>query len=135
MLFAYSTGFMLSFSLILAIGSQNAFVLRQGILRQHILPIVLFCSVADAILIITGVFGLPLLIADFVDQMRLVWGVHAIKVPQIESTEELIRETEIALMEQGLLKRGDEVVILGGNAPLRGASNLMKIEIIDGKYD
>ena len=70
-----------------------------------------------------------------VDQMRLVWGVHAIKVPQIESTEELIIETELALMEQGLLQKGDEVVILGGNAPLRGASNLMKIEIINGRYE
>ena len=57
MLFAYSTGLMLSLSLILAIGSQNAFVLRQGILRQHVLPIVLFCAVADTILITTGVFA------------------------------------------------------------------------------
>ena len=69
MLFAYSTGLMLSLSLILAIGSQNAFVLRQGILRQHVLPIVLFCAVADTILIITGVFGLPILIADFLEQI------------------------------------------------------------------
>ena len=69
MLFAYSTGLMLSLSLILAIGSQNAFVLRQGILRQHVLPIVLFCAVADTILIITGVFGLPLLISNFLAQI------------------------------------------------------------------
>ena len=69
MLFAYSTGLMLSLSLILAIGSQHAFVLRQGILRQHVLPIVLFCAVTDTILIITGVFGLPLLIADFLEQI------------------------------------------------------------------
>lgn len=69
MLFAYSTGLMISLSLILAIGSQNAFVLRQAILRQHIWPIVLFCVVADTILIIAGVFGLPVLIADFVDQV------------------------------------------------------------------
>ena len=69
MLFAYSTGLMLSLSLILAIGSQNAFVLRQGILRQHVGPIVLFCAVADTILIIIGVVGLPLLITDFVMQI------------------------------------------------------------------
>ena len=66
---AYSTGFILSLSLILAIGSQNAFVLRQGILREHVWPIVLFCAVADTTLIIAGVFGLPLLIADFVEQI------------------------------------------------------------------
>ena len=69
MLLAYFTGFMLSLSLILAIGSQNAFVLRQGILRQHVLPIVLFCAVADTILIILGIIGLPFLIADFLDQI------------------------------------------------------------------
>tara|TARA_B100001063_G_C16754868_1_gene552510 strand:- start:25 stop:645 length:621 start_codon:yes stop_codon:yes gene_type:complete len=68
MLFAYLTGFALSFSLILAIGSQNAFVLRQAILRQHIGAIVLFCAVSDALLIMVGVGGLSLLITDFVDQ-------------------------------------------------------------------
>ena len=62
-------GFGLGLSLIVAIGAQNAFVLRQGILRQHVLSIVLFCSIADTILIFAGVFGLPLLIADFVDQI------------------------------------------------------------------
>jgi len=69
MLFAYLTGFSLSFSLILAIGSQNAFVLRQAILRQNIGAIVLFCAVSDALLIVAGVAGLSLLIADFVDQI------------------------------------------------------------------
>ena len=69
MFFAYLTGFALSFSLILAIGSQNAFVLRQAILRQHIGAIVLFCAVSDALLIMVGVGGLSLLIADFVDQL------------------------------------------------------------------
>ena len=79
MLVAYSTGFMLSLALILVIGAQNAFVLRQGILREHVWPIVLFCAVADTILIITGVFGLPLLIADFVDQIgRWLFGGAAV---------------------------------------------------------
>lgn len=67
-----------------------------------------------------------------VDMLRLAYGVYAIKVPQIDSTDELIAVTEERLMENGLLQRGQEVIILGGNAPMRGASNLMKIEIIDG---
>ena len=73
--------------------------------------------------------------APVLDQLRLAYGVQAIQVPQIDSTEELIIQTERALIEQGICKRGDEVVILGGNAPLRGASNLMKIEIINEKMD
>ncbi len=44
-------------SLIVAIGSQNAFVLRQGLRREHVLSVVLFCSVSDALLILAGVAG------------------------------------------------------------------------------
>ena len=51
------TGFLVSSSLILAIGAQNAFVLRQGLLRAHVLPLVLFCTLSDAILIAAGVAG------------------------------------------------------------------------------
>jgi len=61
----FLTGFALGFSLILAIGAQNAFVLRQGLLKQHVFPVVLFCAVSDMLLIIAGVGGVSLLIADF----------------------------------------------------------------------
>lgn len=50
-------GFALGFSLILAIGAQNAFVLRQGLKRLHVLPVVLTCAISDAILIAAGVSG------------------------------------------------------------------------------
>ncbi|MEN3792770.1 LysE/ArgO family amino acid transporter [Fulvimarina sp. MAC3] len=46
---------MTAFSLILAIGSQNAFVLRQGLKGEHVLPIVLTCAFSDAVLITLGV--------------------------------------------------------------------------------
>jgi L-lysine exporter family protein LysE/ArgO len=49
-------------ALIVAIGSQNAYVLRQGILRQHVLPLVLFCALSDAILILAGIGGAGALI-------------------------------------------------------------------------
>ncbi|AXT84407.1 amino acid transporter [Aeromicrobium sp. A1-2] len=45
-------------SLIIAIGAQNAFVLRQGLLRQHVLVVVLVCMVSDALLIALGVAGI-----------------------------------------------------------------------------
>mgnify|MGYP000061859961 CR=1 FL=1 len=57
MLTAYMNGFGVAFSLILAIGAQNAFVLKQGLRREHVLPIVLVCAVSDAVLISVGVFG------------------------------------------------------------------------------
>lgn len=55
---AFTKGFALSAGLIIAIGAQNMFVLRQGLKREHVLPIVLFCALADATLIVAGVSGL-----------------------------------------------------------------------------
>ena len=55
-------GLVLCFSLIVAIGAQNAFVLRQGLKREHVGTLVLLCSLSDAVLIALGVSGLSSLI-------------------------------------------------------------------------
>lgn len=57
MISALVHGYLVSLSLILAIGAQNAFVLRQGLLREHVGWVVLACAVSDAILIAVGVAG------------------------------------------------------------------------------
>ncbi|MEM8578360.1 MAG: LysE family transporter, partial [Pseudomonadota bacterium] len=57
MIGAAFTGFLTGTSLILAIGAQNAFVLRLGLLRSHVFWVCLFCSVSDGILIALGVAG------------------------------------------------------------------------------
>ncbi|MBA4256849.1 MAG: amino acid transporter [Polaromonas sp.] len=51
-------GLALSLGLIVAIGAQNAFVLRQGLRREHVGSVVLFCAAADAVLIAAGVLGM-----------------------------------------------------------------------------
>jgi L-lysine exporter family protein LysE/ArgO len=92
---AFTTGFVLSATLIIAIGAQNAFVLRQGIRREHVGPIVVFCALADLLLIGAGVAGLagilgdsPVLVAllTIVGSAFLVWyGVRALSralIPQ-----------------------------------------------------
>src|ERR1700712_5683014 len=58
----FFTGFLTSFALIAAIGAQNAFVLRQGIRREHVMPVVAVCTVSDMALIAAGIggFGGPL---------------------------------------------------------------------------
>ena len=61
----FGVGFALSFSLILAIGAQNAFVLRQGLMRQHVGALIIFCALSDAILIIVGVVGVAPVIAQW----------------------------------------------------------------------
>ncbi|WP_157267530.1 LysE/ArgO family amino acid transporter [Azohydromonas aeria] len=51
-------GWLAMAGLIVAIGAQNAFVLRQGLLRAHVAPVVALCAVSDALLVFAGVFGL-----------------------------------------------------------------------------
>lgn len=51
-------GLALSLGLIVAIGAQNAFVLRQGLRREHVGSVVLLCAMADALLIAAGVMGM-----------------------------------------------------------------------------
>ncbi|MEU8607711.1 LysE/ArgO family amino acid transporter [Actinoplanes sp. NPDC048791] len=58
MLTSTVAGFAASLVLIVAIGAQNAFVLRQGLRREHVLPVVLTCAVSDLMLIAAGIAGL-----------------------------------------------------------------------------
>lgn len=68
------SGFALGGSLIVAIGAQNAFILRQGLLREHVFILCLVCAASDALLIAAGVGGLGRLIdghPGFVTAMTL----------------------------------------------------------------
>ncbi len=65
-------GFLLSFGLILAIGAQNAFVLRQGLKREYVLMVTTICAVADALLIGAGVMGLGSLIREAPGLIQIV---------------------------------------------------------------
>ncbi|WP_091226611.1 LysE/ArgO family amino acid transporter [Microbacterium sp. 3J1] len=57
------SGLGLGLSLIVAIGAQNVFVLRQGIRREHVLAVVIVCALSDALLIVAGVAGLGFVIS------------------------------------------------------------------------
>ena len=61
---AFFQGFVLGAGLIIAIGSQNAFVLRQGLKREHVFLICLVCALSDALLITIGVSGTGTLVAS-----------------------------------------------------------------------
>ncbi|PJE35754.1 amino acid transporter [Pseudooceanicola lipolyticus] len=62
MVVVFFNGFALGFGLILAIGAQNAFVLRQGLRREHVFAICLTCALSDAALIAVGVAGFGVLV-------------------------------------------------------------------------
>ena len=87
MLSIMASGFALGISLILAIGAQNAFVLRAGLMRRHVLPLVLVWAISDAVLIAAGVAGFGVLVQNYpaiVDYLRyfgaaflVVYGIRA----------------------------------------------------------
>jgi L-lysine exporter family protein LysE/ArgO len=58
MLLSFVSGYALSLTLILAIGAQNAFVLRQGLRQEHVFWVCLVCGLSDALLIIAGILGI-----------------------------------------------------------------------------
>ena len=79
MLSAFLTGFILGFSLILAIGAQNSFVLRQGLMGRHIFIVALFCSLSDALLISIGVAGISIFLNNYINLVsNWLFGISAI---------------------------------------------------------
>ena len=72
---AFTAGFLLGFSLIMAIGAQNAFILRQGLRGEYVLPLVLTCAISDALLITAGVLGFGVLVEAYPDAVNYArWG-------------------------------------------------------------
>lgn len=72
------TGLLSGLSLIVAIGAQNAFVLRQGLIRRHVGPVVLVCAASDAVLIVAGVAGIGAVIRHAPVTLTVVRWVGAV---------------------------------------------------------
>ena len=90
MLFStFAAGFLASAGLIIAIGSQNAFVLRQGLMQRHVPHVIAACALGDIVLILFGVAGIGALVAQWPGLMEVmryggaafltVYGVMAAK--------------------------------------------------------
>lgn len=69
---AFLPGFFTGLSLIIAIGAQNAFVIRQGLTKRHVLLVVAICAISDALLILLGVAGLGALISGLPWLLELI---------------------------------------------------------------
>lgn len=65
-------GFLTSLSLIVAIGAQNAFVIRQGLLRSHVVLVVAVCALSDALLILLGTGGLGAIVEAHQDLLTFI---------------------------------------------------------------
>ncbi|WP_295048487.1 LysE/ArgO family amino acid transporter [uncultured Paracoccus sp.] len=70
---SYAAGLGTGLSLIVAIGAQNAFVLKQGLMRRHVFWVCLFCALSDAALILLGVTGMGRL------GLMAPWAVQAMR--------------------------------------------------------
>ena len=72
MITAFLTGFFLGISLIIAIGAQNAFVLRQGIIGKHVFYVALFCGISDSLLILIGVSSASIFLNRFINDFSYI---------------------------------------------------------------
>ncbi|MDR2997577.1 MAG: LysE/ArgO family amino acid transporter [Microbacterium sp.] len=96
-------GLGLMYSLIIAVGAQNVFVLRQGMRREHVLPVVLICAASDALLVLAGTAGLGYLVnsapwlivvARWAGGLSLiVYGTFAARRAWAAGGESLVAET------------------------------------------
>ena len=107
---AFLSGLTLGLGLIIAIGAQNAFVLRQGLKREHVFWVCLVCALSDAVLIAAGVAGFGFIIERFpwlIEAMRyggaaflIIYGVRS-ALAAFRSTETL----EAAASAAGSLRK------------------------------
>jgi L-lysine exporter family protein LysE/ArgO len=98
-------GFLTGLSLIVAIGAQNAFVIRQGLLRSHVILVVIFCAISDALLIFLGTGGLGALIKAHQDLLTFIRGFGVIYLTWfgIKSLRSAFKEN--ALLASGAAER------------------------------
>ncbi|MGN7977856.1 LysE/ArgO family amino acid transporter [Microbacterium sp. 22195] len=105
------SGLGLMFSLIIAVGAQNVFVLRQGLRREHVLPVVLICAASDALLVLAGTAGLGYLIgqlpwllvaARWLGGISLVvYGIYAARRAWGSNGESLVADASPATDAEG----------------------------------
>jgi L-lysine exporter family protein LysE/ArgO len=106
-LLAATAGLGLGLSLIVAIGAQNAFVLRQGLRLEHVTAVVMVCAVSDAVLILAGVAGnswLSTRLPDAITAIRL-GGAAFLLGYAVLAARRALRPASIAV-EAGGLRNG-----------------------------
>ena len=100
-------------SLIVAIGAQNAFVLRQGIRREHVLPVVLICGLTDALLETLGVAGIGLVVERAPLVLEIVrWGGVAFLLWYAWSAARRARTPEVLVAGEAGAPRSRRSVVM-----------------------
>ena len=104
---AFSSGLASGLALIIAIGAQNAFVIRQGLKRQHVLTVVLFCAVSDALLIAAGTAGLGRAIDSVPEVLEVVrwFGVTYLIFFGLKSLQSAFKHNFLTLEQGAVVSR------------------------------
>jgi L-lysine exporter family protein LysE/ArgO len=91
---AFFPGLLTGLSLIIAIGAQNAFVIRQGLTKKHVFLVVAICAISDALLILLGVAGLGALISGLPWLLEIIrwFGVAYLTWFGIKSVRSVFRD-------------------------------------------
>lgn len=100
----FAQAFGLGLGLIVAIGAQNAFVLRQGLRREHVGLVVGFCAMADAALIAAGVLGMAKVLSDreALAQTLAIGGAIFLTAYGIQALRRARREQRLTTSTQGV---------------------------------
>ncbi len=112
MLLVSTTGMVTGLALIVAIGAQNAFVLRQGLLHAHVGVVVAICTVSDLVLILTGVAGIGTIVEQAPAALEVVrWlGVAFLGWYGVASLRRAVRPDALRAAERGATGRRTAVV-------------------------
>ena len=113
---AFSSGILSGLALIIAIGAQNAFVIRQGLQRQHVLTVVLFCAISDALLIAAGTAGLGKVIESAPEVLEIVrwFGVTYLIFFGLKSLRSAFRHNTLTLEQGNLVSRKRTILTVIG---------------------
>ena len=113
---AFSSGILSGLALIIAIGAQNAFVIRQGLQRQHVLTVVLFCAISDALLIAAGTVGLGKAIESAPEVLEIVrwFGVTYLIFFGLKSLRSAFRHNTLTLEQGNLVSRKRTILTVLG---------------------
>ena len=113
---AFSSGILSGLALIIAIGAQNAFVIRQGLQRQHVLTVVLICAISDALLIAAGTAGLGKVIESAPEVLEIVrwFGVTYLIFFGLKSLRSAFRHNTLTLEQGNLVSRKRTILTVLG---------------------
>lgn len=96
-------GLLTGAGLIIAIGPQNVFILRQGVARAHVVPVVVVCAISDVVLIVAGVAGLGALVAAHpsVVTVAKIFGGSYVIVLGLMAARRCLRSSEAIVANAG----------------------------------